>query len=55
MFLDVSKALDSMDRGVLIYKMYAYGLRGCVHKRLTSYCRLECKMLKQMGTSRYCV
>ena len=35
--LDLSKAFDSVDRKILLYKLYAYGIRGPPYKLLESY------------------
>ena len=36
-FFDLSKAFDSLDRDILLHKLYNYGICGPMHSWLTSY------------------
>lgn len=36
-FADLAKAFDSLDRSLLLKKLYLYGIRGCFLKLLTNY------------------
>lgn len=48
LFLDLSKAFDSVDHAILLNKLEIMGYRGIVHKLLTSYLktRLQCVQIK---------
>jgi hypothetical protein len=37
LYVDVAKAFDSINHGILLHKMYKYGFRGNTHMWFTSY------------------
>ena len=49
-FLDLAKAFDTVDRKILLNKLYKYGIRGEPHKLLTSYLknRQQCTIINKI-------
>ena len=47
-FLDLTKAFDTVDHNLLLLKCERYGLRGCVYHLLKSYLS-DCKQFVQIG------
>ena len=50
-FVDLSKAFDSVNRNILLLKLYRYGVRGSMHDLLTSYLDQRKQFIKCDGVS----
>ena len=49
--MDLSKAFDTMPHGLLVAKLFSYGLSGCACKIIMSYLRDRKQRVKVMGHS----